>query len=1453
MTCTSAGNPYPSGIRYTTPTAQPGANIDDPATLVLDLEVRLDPGTAVTLAPDATVAGAVELSGRQGAGVMLDADRNTSIATSGGQFGVAARTDAGPIRIISGTIATTGQSGGGIATNSQGGGATTIDAGPISTTGDNADAIQARSLRGGDVSIAAESIFTAGAGSNGIRLFGADLARFVVRVTGPITTTGDGANGVLGTLGSASLDLGIATVTTSGANADGVLMDNTSASVTASVGRANTSGTGANAVFLRTQGSGIIQLSAGDVTTTGEGASAIQASAVNGNILVNTSGTVSTAGTGTVAIGGSSTTGSVSIIAGGRVATTGLADAAGVQALVGDINGGGAATVRVTDVSTAGIRSRAVGAYGNSASATVTGAVSTAGASSTGVTVLGGNGGARFESAGTVITGGDDSWGVDIRAPGAVTVAGTGSITTSGARSTGLFVESNSDVAVNQGAITTSGVDARAAALTTSAANLDFSFDRLSTQGGNASGVYARTGTGGTLRGTVGSVTTFGLSSRGIDLTGGGGLVLRAGSVSTRGDGTEAVFAFMAGNSSITVDNATTSGAGARGVAAASVLGNMTVSLANGSTTGTGATLVDISAPQGSTGLSSTGTLSVSGPGSALAVVRGGVNATATIANARIAGAESAGLRVEAGNIGTAIITGTVTDNADASGFTQVVAVSGQQTVVTNNGSIVATGTNTAGILATAPSSVTIGGTGSVSTVGNGGYGIQAAAVAGPASVTQGSVSTSGNDATGVIARSNDTVSVGVGTVSTAGNNATGILVEGRRAGVANAGTVTTRGAGASTGILVNVSGAATVTAGNVSVQSGTVNAILARGATGTVSTTGQVTAAGAGSAAAVQLSAGTGPATASVGSINASGTGRTALFLESVTTASATVLSGATVTGNTDAILLAGRTGNSLVNSGTVNAGSGAALRVVGGTASIDNRGTITGPLVLTDGNDVLTNSGQLISGAGTSLGAGNDVLTNTGTVSLSGSLDFGAGVDLFTNAGTLRLVAATSPRTVALTGLEQLNNSGTIALADGVAGDVLTVPGGYAGSGTALLTLDVRNGAVPMADQLVIGGGATGSTRVSVAFAGGMSPLGGRVTLVQGGAGTTANAFVLGDDSRQRGLVSYGLLFDTGSNRFDLVAAPSATALRVAKLAEGIRSLSYAASDAVSDQLRAGRDAADQGVAAGEGRLWGQIFSRVIDRKESRAVSVAGFSQTVRDDYRQDNFGAQLGIGLVSSGVLTAGLTGGYQNATLRFRGVGERFTIDALNIGGYAGVRSGAAFLNVIGRYERFSGRYRVPALGIAQPLDADGLGARTEAGVRLGGQAFFVEPRVGVTYARAGIDQFTAGGLGFDLNDRDGLRGDAGARLGASIPLSGGSVVTVYGGGDVVHEFRARDQLQVSGGGATLTCGNDRIGTYGRGQLGVTISSGRVTGFIQAEGAAGTRYRTGGGRAGLRVAL
>ena len=79
------------------------------------------------------------------------------------------------------------------------------------------------------------------------------------------------------------------------------------------------------------------------------------------------------------------------------------------------------------------------------------------------------------------------------------------------------------------------------------------------------------------------------------------------------------------------------------------------------------------------------------------------------------------------------------------------------------------------------------------------------------------------------------------------------------------------------------------------------------------------------------------------------------------------------------------------------------------------------------------------------------------------------------------------------------------------------------------------------------------------------------------------------------------------------------------------------------------------------------------------------------------------------------------------------------------------------------------------------------------------------------------------------------------------------VTAYASAMAVHEFKdGNDGITFNSGPFALHYDNQRIGTYGQGKLGFSITTpGGVTGFIEGTGDVSDHYKGVGGRAGIQL--
>lgn len=819
---------------------------------------------------------------------------------------------------------------------------------------------------------------------------------------------------------------------------------------------------------------------------------------------------------------------------------------------------------------------------------------------------------------------------------------------------------------------------------------------------------------------------------------------------------------------------------------------------------------------------------------------------------------------------------------------------------------IVTSGDEAIGLVARSESGLVTVNANTITTAGFDADGIAARTISGDIAIDVGTITTTGLGATGIDAQSvGDLVSVSADSITTAGAGADGIFVSviGGDANVSS-GNITVTGADAaainassdvgnvsvtSTGSIIasgrngrgilatSGTGDVTVIANDISTVAALAEdskssdaAIEAIGANVSVQVSGtaQTNATGfdAPNSATVIVIATDGDGSAIVNNLTARGEGVDALRVTATNNATATIngqlialgdraegvyveggntavvniaASGSVVAPDLGIVLISGN-GSTLNNAGVIaNSVDGIAVVAFGGPLTINNSGTLTSDILFTEGADVVN---------------------NTGTFVVDTDVDFGAGADIFNNSGTVRFATgAATPVARTFTGLETFNNTGgLIDLRNAVAGDTLTLPGTFVGSGDSRLGLDVDLSGSGTADRLIVGGAVTGSSNLLIAYSG-QAGLNSGVVVVDGGAGTQAEAFTLDGGSRNFGLIETDLVFDAATNDFLLVGAPNAAVYRTAAFIEGARNLWHASADAWSAHMRELRDGAWAG-GAGEsgGRLWVQMHGSLEQRENVRAVNYAGLNRNFDLGYDQDYFGGQLGFDFGGSagedGNFAFGITGGYVNSEMKFNGVADRTAFDAFNAGAYAGINSGSLFANVLAKYDWYKVEADSTIGQYAAEFDGNAYGAQGEIGFRLGSDSLFVEPVGSISYVRTNLDDLNVQGSTIEFLDDEGLRGKLGARIGASIPSARLDTVVLYAGGNYVHEFKGDDSIDFTNNGRTVRIDNRAIGDYGEAVLGVNIGSANaVSGFFEANGAKGSEFEAYGGRAGLRFSF
>ena len=763
-------------------------------------------------------------------------------------------------------------------------------------------------------------------------------------------------------------------------------------------------------------------------------------------------------------------------------------------------------------------------------------------------------------------------------------------------------------------------------------------------------------------------------------------------------------------------------------------------------------------------------------------------------------------------------------------------------------------------------------------------------------------ITVSGSRDIGILALSqglgNVTVTTGSGTIVV---NEAGLVGNGlspRQAGidaeshggnviVTNGSNVTVTGSltDPSTGIFTSNAGTGTINiTNNGGVTSNTGNGISAQAGTGaiTITSNGNVLSPtlATSTSAAISATTGVAPITVTVGT----GAGVTGGFGVLVSGASTVhVTNGGTITGANatvgDAIDIVAAGATTVVNqsTGTLTSVGATALSAAvwinsAGPLALTNAGTITTSqagyngyaiTLLGTGASTVTNSATGVINGRLSAANGAVTFNNAGTWNTNGTSAFGLGTNVLNNSGTLAAglygtaaVPAASLSTTSFTGLGALNNSGTITLVNGLAGDTLTTSGAYAGSGAAALAIDVLAAPVPVTDSLIVGGAATGSTAVTIVPIGNPGLVNGAVVAHASTVGSSATAFSVAPGSVNEGFIHYGIVYNGTTGAYQLFGTPNSAAYETAMIGEVANNLWYKTSDAWSDHMTELRDAHGAGDQTESGlHSWGVFNGGEVDRDANRTFSVFGVSSTYNIGYNQNYVGGEAGLDgtmAMSGGAMVYGVSAGYIDSHAGFGGTGDELDAHSYNIGVYAGWQMAGLFINGLVKYDSGQTDMRGYYAGYRDSENFDQWGGTLELGYRFGmGSAWYLEPVGSISYVKGDTHDFSAGGASFRFSNDDSSRGKLGLRTGTSMDLGWGSKIAPYAHVEAIDEFKGNGNVVFTDAGQSVTFNNNAPKTYGEAGVGVDlIAHNGFTAFFEGHGDFGDDIHGYGSRIGIR---
>ena len=370
------------------------------------------------------------------------------------------------------------------------------------------------------------------------------------------------------------------------------------------------------------------------------------------------------------------------------------------------------------------------------------------------------------------------------------------------------------------------------------------------------------------------------------------------------------------------------------------------------------------------------------------------------------------------------------------------------------------------------------------------------------------------------------------------------------------------------------------------------------------------------------------------------------------------------------------------------------------------------------------------------------------------------------------------------------------------------------------------------------------------------------------------TGTAIVLDDtgatvslpaDAVNAGFVRYDVVAAGPAGTLALVASPSDAALHTARYGTALRSLWNKSADMVSTHMQSRRDALwSMGGTPIAGKLWIAMSGSADTIRARRNFSTLGQNRVTDMTMRQDIFGGQLGLdlggGVGTRGGFAVGLTGGYSNSRARFANTPDVLAVNAINGGAYFSFTQGNIFANGLGKYDYYWADARSQTGGFSKDLHGHAYGARGEIGLRAGGDSMFIEPLAQFTWVKTKLDGFNVRGTSVSFDDRDGMRGKAGVRIGGATALGADNRMSFYVGGNYVHNFKNEGGITLANAGGTYRYTGIRTPDYGEALGGISIATNRsVSGFI--EGAYTRSFKNGtdtpetrrgvAGRAGVTV--
>ena len=516
-------------------------------------------------------------------------------------------------------------------------------------------------------------------------------------------------------------------------------------------------------------------------------------------------------------------------------------------------------------------------------------------------------------------------------------------------------------------------------------------------------------------------------------------------------------------------------------------------------------------------------------------------------------------------------------------------------------------------------------------------------------------------------------------------------------------------------------------------------------------------------------------------------------------------------------------------------------AIRARGGAATVNNDGTITGFVDLTDNADVVNNNSS------------NTWFTHTAGTTGS-TWNFNAGNDVYNNFGrTVAAQSSTIVETVVFNSLEEFNNGdptrvevGLLTLLDGGLNDTLSTSGNFTGVGNSTFAIDAFLGPPgSTADRLNVGGNTNGATAVVVnnlnPGPGSYNPVGIPVVVVTGN--TAASHFFLANGPIDRGMFTYDLFLRSTTHL--LASVPDQEAHEMPRLVSAVQGLWQDSSGVLADHEDERRDQMARGCRIDDIEkradctpLWARAFGTYSQREDSDQFTLLNKTFTFDTSYSQANWGTFGGMDGGGQGIfgqedkMLAGAFGGFIGSRITFDSDSSTTSAEVTgwSAGAHVAYLADVFFMDVLGKYDQYDLDYTAAALGNFGSTDTSRIsitGGRANLGLRLNvGNSTVIEPLATVSYATTTMSEVALAGSTIDYAPDDSLRARGGLRTSGILGDAGNWRFSGSLTGSYWHEFLADNHATILSAGPAVTLTDNFSGGFG--EVGGEFNSAQLSG-------------------------